>query len=139
LIYAFPVARPEALVLVDVAERTITTLIGDEIAQAARRLDTYEIIGAIGVRPLLRALNIDPGERRLAELGPPQKTRQINRRGRTLRITTALLFRGCGGLSRPFGNERTMREYLRSGAHIKLRRRLEADAKSLYALYQYGR
>jgi hypothetical protein len=32
-----------------------------------------------------------------------------------------------------------MREYLRSGAHTKLRRRLEADAKSLYALYQYGR
>ena len=56
LIHAFPVARPEALVLVDVAERTITTLIGEEIAQAGRRLDRYEIIGAIGVRPLLRAL-----------------------------------------------------------------------------------
>ena len=32
-----------------------------------------------------------------------------------------------------------MREYLRTGAETKLRRRLEADAKSLYALYQYGR
>ena len=39
LIHAFPVARPEALVLVDVAERTITTFIGQEIAQAIRRLD----------------------------------------------------------------------------------------------------
>jgi len=44
----------------------------------------YEIIGAVDVRALLRTLNIDPGERRLAELGPPQKTRQLNRRGRTL-------------------------------------------------------
>jgi hypothetical protein len=139
LIYAFPVARPEALVLVDVAQRTITTLIGDEIAQAARRLDTYEIIGAIGVRPLLRALNIDPGERRLAELGPPQKTRQINRRGRTLTITSTLLAQGSCGISRPFGDDPTLREYLRRGEQTKLRRRLETDAKSLYALYQYGR
>ena len=84
-------------------------------------------------------MNVDPGKRRLAELGPPQKTRQLNRRGRTLTITTALLVQGSCGISRPFGDERTMREYLRSGADTKLRRRLEADAKSLYALYQYGR
>ena len=32
-----------------------------------------------------------------------------------------------------------MRRYLHGGEQIKLRRRLEADAKSLYALYQYGR
>ena len=32
-----------------------------------------------------------------------------------------------------------MRAYLREGQLGKLRRRLEADAKSLYALYQYGR
>ena len=32
-----------------------------------------------------------------------------------------------------------MREHLRSGADTKFRRRLEADAKSLYALYQHGR
>lgn len=139
LIYAFPVARPEVVVLVDVGERTITTLIGDEIAQVARRLDTYEIIGAIGVRPLLRALNIDPGERRLAELGPPQKTRQINRRGRTLTITSTLLAQGSCGISRPFGDDPTLREYMRHGEQAKLRRRLEADAKSLFALYQYGR
>src|SRR5262249_1886412 len=81
----------------------------------------------------------DPGERRLAELGPPQKTRQLNRRGRTLTITTTLLVQGSCSISRPFGDERTMREYLRSGAHAKFRRRLEADAKSLYDLYQYGR
>ena len=32
-----------------------------------------------------------------------------------------------------------LRDYLRDGANTKLRRRLEADAKSLFALYQYGR
>jgi len=139
LVHACPIAGPEALVLVDVAERTITTLIGHEIAQVTHRLAAYEIIGAIGVRPLLRTLNIDPGDRRLAELGPPQKTRQLNRRGRTLTITTTLLVQGSCGISRPFGDDRTVRGYLQRCEHTKLRRRLEADAKSLFALYQYGR
>jgi hypothetical protein len=139
LLHAFPPHRPEALALVDVEERKVATFLDDEIAHGVDQLSNYEIIGAVGVRPLLRALGVDPGERRLAELGPPQKTRQLNRQGRTLTITTALLAQGTCGINRPFGDERTMREYLRSGADTKLRRRLEADAKSLYALYQYGR
>ena len=139
LVHAFPAVRPEAVVLVDVAERAIVTFVGEEIPRAVPQLAAYEIIGAIGVRPLLRALNIDPGDNRLAELGPPQKTRQINRRGRTITITSMLLARGSCGISRPFADDRTLREYVRRGEQTKLRRRLEADAKSLYALYQYGR
>jgi hypothetical protein len=139
LVHPFPERRPQAFALVDVARREVSTFIGDEIAGALDRLNDYEIIGAVDVRALLRVLGVDPGGRRLADLSPPQKTRQLNRRGRTLTITTALLVQGSCGISRPFGNERTMREYLRSGADTKFRRRLEADAKSLYALYQYGR
>lgn len=139
LVYAFPASRPHALALVDVARREVTTFVNDEMTLAIERLADYEIIGAVDVRALLRTLAVDPGERRLAELGPPQKTRRLNRRGRTLTITTALLVQGSCGISRPFDDERTMREYLRSGADTKFRRRLEADAKSLYALYQYGR
>jgi len=139
LIHAFPPARPEALVLIDVEGHEITTFVGDQIVRAIDRLAGYEIIGAVGVRALLRTLNVDPGERRLAELGPPQKTRQLNHRGRTLTITSTLLVQGSCGISRPFGDERTLRDYLRDGANTKLRRRLEADAKSLFALYQYGR
>ena len=139
LVHAFPASRPQALALVDVAEREVTTFARDDIARAVERLTDYEIIGAVGVRTLLRTLNVDPGERRLAELGPPQKTRQLNRQGRTLTITTALLVQGTCGISRPFGDDRTMYAYLRTGAETKLRRRLEADARSLYAIYQYGR
>lgn len=84
-------------------------------------------------------LNVEAGERRLAELGPPQRTKQVNRRGRTLTITSTLLAQGSCGISRPYGDDRTLREYMRRGEPTKLRRRLEADAKSLYALYQYGR
>ena len=88
LVHAFPASRPESLVLVDVAERKIDTFIGQEIAQAIHRLAGYEIIGAVGVRPLLQALNVEAGERRLAELGPPQRTKQVNRRGRTCCMPT---------------------------------------------------
>ena len=137
LVHAFPASRPQALALVDVAEREVTTFARNEIARAVERLTDYGIIGAVGVRALLRTLNVDPGERRLAELGPPQKTRQLNREGRTLKITTALLVQGTCGISRPFGDDRTMHEYLRTGAETKLRRRLEADARSLYALHQF--
>ncbi len=139
LVHAFPASRPEAVVLVDVAERKIDTFIAHEIAQAIHRLAGYEIIAAVGVRGVLEALNIEAGERRLAELGPPQRTKQINRRGRTLTITSTLLAQGSCGISRPFGDDRTLRGYMRRGEQTKLRRRLEADAKSLYALYQYGR
>ena len=135
LLHAFPAMQPRSIALVDVGAREVTTFLGDEIAPALRRLSEYDIIGAVNVRALLRELGVDQGTRRLAELGPPQKTRQLNRRGRTLTITTALLVQGSCGNSRPFGDEPTMREYFRSAAHSKLRRRLEADAKSLYALY----
>jgi hypothetical protein len=64
---------------------------------------------------------------------------QLNHRGPTLAITTMLLVRGSCGISRPFGDGRTLRGYLDAGARTKLHRRLESDAKSLYALYQYGR
>ena len=139
LVHAFPAEKPEAIVLVDVGRREITTLVGEEIARARGDLKGYDIIAAVHVRELLRSLGFDPGERRLAELGPPQKTRQLNQRGRTLRITTDLLVRGSCGISRPFGTAEVMRRYLVGGEHAKLRRRLEADAKSLYSYYQYGR
>ena len=55
------------------------------------RLEGCDVIAALGVRPLLRALAFDPGARSLAELGPPQKSKKLNRRERTLQITTPLL------------------------------------------------
>ena len=139
LIHAFPAKRPEAVVLLDVGRREIATFMSEELAEAKEKLADHDIIVAVEVRKLLRALDFEPGERRVAELGPPQKTRQLNRRGRKLRITTRLLVQGSCGISRPFGDEEILRRYLREGQSTRLRRRLEADAKSLYALYQYGR
>ena len=139
LVHAFPVEMPEAVVLLDIGRREIATLVGEEIDRVGERLVRYEIIAAVRVREVLRSLNFEPGERRLAELGPPQKTRQLNRQGRTLRITTPLLIMGSCGISHPLGDAAILRQYLADGEDTKLRRRLEADAKALHALYQYGR
>lgn len=139
LIHGFPAGAPKALVLLDVGARQLSTFLGPELDLARRELDRFEVIAGVEVRALLRALDIEPGARRLAELGPPQKSRRLNRRGRTLKITTELLIRGSCGISSPLGDERKLKEYLRNGQITKLRRRLEADAKALYAYYQYGR
>jgi hypothetical protein len=50
-----------------------------------------------------------------------------------------MLVQGSCNISRPFGEEKVLRQYLREGQVPKLRRRLEADAKSLFAMYQYAR
>ncbi|MBO6940919.1 MAG: hypothetical protein JJ863_38445 [Deltaproteobacteria bacterium] len=139
LIVAFPETKPEAAALLDVETKALRTFIGAELGDLPARLEPYDIIGAVSVRPLLRSLGIELGDRRVAELGPPQKTRQLNRRGRTLTLTTELLIQGSCNISRPFGDPNTMAGYLRDGKHGRLRRRLEADLKSLYAMYQYGR
>ncbi len=139
LIHAFPASRPEGVVLVDVGRREIDTNLGAEIIEAGQKLADYDVIAALQVRPLLRALDFEPGERRLAELGPPKKTRRLNKRGRTLKITTSLLVQSSCGISRPCGDEKVLRRYLRERTRARLRRRLEADAKALLALYQYGR
>src|SRR5260370_11526542 len=139
LIHGFPAQKPAAVVLADVDRREIATFMGEEISAARSKLAEYDIIAAVDVRGLLRSLKFEPGARRLAELGPPQKTWQLNRRGRTLRITTGLLVQSSCGISRPFADDTVLRRYLRDGDDSKLRRRLEADAKSLFALYQYGR
>jgi len=139
LVYPFPARSPQAVVLVDVGQREIMTLMGDEVAKAKEKLADYDLIAAVDVRAILRGLEFEPGERRLAELGPPQKTKQLNQCGRKLKITTTLLVQGSCEISRPFADLAVLRRYVRDREHTKLRRRLEADAKSLFALYQYGR
>ena len=139
LVQAFPRAAPQWVVVVDVAARQLTTFSPDELGRVPERLAAYDVIAALDVRPLLRSLGFEPGARWLAELGPPRKSKKLNRRGRTLKITTPLLVWGSCGIGRPFLDERRLRGYLAAGETTKLRRRLEADAKALVAYYNYGR
>ena len=138
LIYAFPDKKPKAVVLIDIVTRDLRTWVGEEMSEVHAQLAEYEMIVGLDVRVLLRTLGFDPGARRLGDLGPAQKSRTLNKRGRKLKITTTLLIQSSCGISRPFGDKQKLQTYLRDGALAKLRRRLEANAKSLFALYQYG-
>lgn len=50
-----------------------------------------------------------------------------------------MLIQGSCGLSRALGDPAKLRTYLDRGQLTQLRRRLEADAKALFALHEYGR
>jgi hypothetical protein len=140
LLVTFPLDTPRAAaLLLDVGEHEITTFTDDDFSDLRQRLGAYDILGGINIRARLRALNVAPDGQRLAELGPPQKTKKLNRQGRTLKITTALLVQSSCGISKPFGEEARLADYVAKGDLTKLLRRLEADVKSLYALYEYGR
>jgi hypothetical protein len=139
LLVAFPTDGPDAAVLVDVATRELATLSGPEVEELPKALARYDFIGALNVRGILRALGFDSARRHLAELGPPQRSYRLNRRGRTLRVTADLLAQGSCGISKPFRDPRDLRRHLDAGNDGRLRRALEADAKSLFALYCYGK
>ncbi|MBL9016736.1 MAG: hypothetical protein JNL83_21290 [Myxococcales bacterium] len=139
IIHAFPSRAPSAVVLLDVEQRQLTTLIGDQLEILGERLRDYDLLAGVDIRATLRELSVDPRDRRLAELGPPQKSMTLNKAGRTLKITTAMLIQGSCGISRPLGDEDKLRGYLAKGQLAQFQRGLEADAKAIFALYQYGK
>lgn len=138
VVRAFPDEDPVAVAVLDARARELRTFFAADFVAMRAHLDGFDEFAGVHVRAVLRRLGIDPRMRQLADLAPAQKTKQLNRRRRTLKITTDLLVRGTCGISQPFGDESRMERYLADGETTKLRRRLEADAKSLFAFYNYG-
>ena len=97
--------------LLDVERRDIQSFLVHEIEDARERIGSFDIVGAVDVRPMLRSLGVDAGDRRLAELGPPQKTKTLNGGGWTLKITEAMLIQGPCGIARPFGDGEKLETY----------------------------
>jgi hypothetical protein len=96
-------------------------------------------VAALWVRETLQAVGVCDADRfRLVDLKPPQKTRRLNRQGRTLTITPELLIPSSTGMSHPLGDPAKIAAYLAAGDFTKLARRLESDVKALFAFYQYG-
>lgn len=143
LLHAVPRNRsgnepPRAVALLDPARREIETFVDDELAALPGRMEAYDLVIGLSPRPLLGALGLDPHAFRMADLDRPQKTRKLNQRGRVLKITNEMLISATLGTSRPLGEEAKYREYLEKGHLGRLRRRLEADVKSLWAYYRFG-
>jgi hypothetical protein len=130
---------PRALTLLDVETRALHTLVGDDLGNVGEILAPYDVLIGLHLREQLFAMGLEPDRwGRLVDLKPPQKTIRINQRGRTLAITPEMLMRATVGTSKPLGEPTVLAKYLAQGDHGKLARRLEADAKALYAFYRYG-
>ncbi len=139
VIAAFPKADPVVVAVVDVEAHTLASVLHPEEGEVVAMLAGFDAVCGLDVRALLHALKVEPGERRALELGGVQKGRQLNRAGRTLRITPTMLIEGSCGIERPLGDAATMRGYVLEAAWTKLVQRVEADAKSLAAMFSYGR
>ena len=89
-------ASPEAIAIVDVAEHSVRSLTGTELAAAPHLLSQYDVLAGLHVRDTLHALGLDPVRFRLADLKPPQKTWRLNRREGHSRLR-----RSCSSPRRP--------------------------------------
>lgn len=127
---------PAAVTLLDVRERTIRTYLGADID--ALPLAGYDLLIGLHIRDALAALGADADSWRLVDLRPPQKSRRVNKQGRTISITPEQLISATTGISRPLGDPSKLADYLQEGETGKLVRRLESDVKALYAYYAYG-
>ena len=139
ILCSYPPQNPCAVVLIDVADRTLSTFQQPTLDAARARLEAYDIIAGVGVRAAVDGLGLQSEGRRLGELSPAQKTRQINDRGKILKITTAMLIAHTCLISKPLGDPKKLQGYCNKQQWEPLCKRLEADAKALYAFYQYGR
>jgi hypothetical protein len=129
---------PRAVSVLDVSARSIRTLAGGETSSVADVLAEFDVLVGLHIRDTLHSLDLDPDRWRLVDLKPPQKSRRLNRSGRTLQITPELLVASTTGISRPLGDPAKVAQYLAGGETGKLSRRLESDVKALFAFYQYG-
>lgn len=141
LLHAVPAKREVgAAVLLDPETREIETFVGEELARLAERLADHDLV--VGIQPArtLERLGIEPGEDWIfVDLDRPQKTKSFPGPGRrVLRITNEMLMAGTLERRRPLGDDASYRRYLAEGPPGRTRRRLEADAKNLWAYYRFG-
>lgn len=125
-----------AIAVADLETRETWTFVADEFDAVPERLASYDVLAGPAVRTILTQRGLDADRWRLASLDPPQKTMRLNKAGRVLHITPAMILSSTVGLR--LGDPEKLADYLRKGDVGKLRRRLEADAHAWAALYAFG-
>ena len=103
---------PGAIALVAIGTRSIRTCVGGELAGVVDVLAEFDVLIGLHVRETLHGVGVDPDRWRLVDLKPPQKSRRLNRRGRTLQISPELLISSTTGISRPLGDPAKVARYL---------------------------
>jgi hypothetical protein len=134
----YPKVSPQWAVLADLATRTLKRFDPSTIAGLNEALAGYDAIAGLELRATLRSLHFDQGERRLAELGPPQKSLTVDDRGHKVMLTTDLLVQSsCMVRKSLSGNEKLATAASRGKAESVFAL-LEQDVRLLAGLYRYG-
>ena len=139
VVYAFYERKILAAALLDCENRLISTYVGDDLMRLPKDLTGFDLLAGLCVREILHDYSLDPMKWRIIDLNPPQKTRKINKSGRLLHIDIEMLISSSVQISRPLGDPQKILSYIQNGDDTKLRRRLEASVKSLFAFYNYTR
>lgn len=130
--------RVVAVTILDAAERTTTTLVGEEeLGRLASFLGGYDVLVGLGLRDALVALerlNAQPA--RIVDLAATPRSRRIA--GRVVKLTTADWLQGSLGRTAALDDPERLAQDLARGDRARFAARLERDAKTLFAFYRYG-
>lgn len=139
IVHAWPVATPKVLVLVDVATRAIQCFRAGDLEVARQCLLQYDVLAGLDVHAIVLGLGVDPGVRRLSDLALSQKSARFSPQGRVQTVTLESVLRGSCRIRTPVGRASKLEGLTRRNKLNELERALVSDAKSLHAMYQYGR
>lgn len=127
------------MTLLDMDQRSIETSHSETVHAVASKLNQYSVLSGLNPRRVLDGLGIkDVLPWRLIDLTHHPKSKQINKSGRKLAITTEMLITSSTGISKPLGDSVKMHDYYCNGKQSALTKSLESDAKTLFAFYSYG-
>jgi hypothetical protein len=127
------------MTLLDMDQRSIETSHSETVHAVASKLNQYSVLIGLNPRRVLDGLGIkDVLPWRLIDLAHHPKSKQINKSGRKLAITTEMLITSSTGISKPLVDSVKMHDYYCNGKQSALTKSLESDAKTLFAFYSYG-
>lgn len=128
-----------ALSILNLDDRSLRTVYDEQLEAIPETLKKYSVIIGLEPRNVLTDLGVaDVIGWRLIDLSRHPKSKQINKRGRKLAITTEMLITSSTGISKPLGDPIKLQEYWSHGKRSLLTKRMESDAKALYAFYRFG-
>jgi hypothetical protein len=138
LIHVAPGANtPLAVALVDAQARRVQVLAGDELAGLASMLDAFDLLAGVDLRPTLRALGLDPEQWLLAELRPTDRTHRPGD-GAPVAVTLDACLRATTGVRHALATPTEWQRLFEEERPARLVARIEAEARALFTLYEYG-
>ena len=125
-----------AAAIVDAATRAVSLFLGDTVCEVPSRLENYDYLAGVDLRPTLRRFGCEPDRWWLAELRPAQRTVRPAGDGPAVPVTLQSVVQATTGRRLPAESE-AWRPLL-DGPARRVAAKLEEEAGALFALHEYG-